>query len=766
MLGTTLKQRYKLTRILGAGGFGQTYLAIDTQSVNAQAVDPQAVDLQAAAVRTTSELPSEACCVVKQLKPASQDKTFLTVARRLFNTESDTLKKLGAHPQIPRAIDFFEEDSEFYLVQEYIDGQSLEDEIEQVGRLSEAQAIALLEDVLPVLHFIHSNNVVHRDLKPDNLIRQRSDGKVALIDFGAVKQIRTTLITGERTNLTIGIGTQGYTPSEQLAGKPRYSSDIYALGMTIIHALTGKSPTDLPEAAGSLEPLWQDYADVSPGFAILLDKMTRHYIQHRYQSVDEVQRDLKRLDALPAEAASAPTYIETAMPQRLASSEAKTVIVRWRMRKRAKLLTVAISTLVTSACMLGLRQVGAFVSAELAVWDNMVVNMQPDKGPDPRLLIVEIKEEDLPAGSYTPTDGALAQAIDNLQSHTPARIAVDLLRPPSVETSARSGIKSLRESLKDPNVLVVTRLSDPDRDNTVPPPPGMLFEQLSFSNVVADRDFRVRRSLMLDFLDDSIVSGPSGEHLGVPIGNGLANDPTEQPIFSLGTEAAIHYLEMYEGLGPAEGEILQIGNVRFEPITPSFGGYQDVDNAGYQTFIRYRSPHDVAARISFSDVLNNRFDPALVKDKIVLIGATGANSRDVFLTPYNTGDNDKKMHGVEVHAQVASQILTAVIDGETVPWAWPDAVEVAWIVALTGIGSGLMVLTQKGPILILFGVGGLALACAVSVVSFELGGWVPMVAPMSAFFFSAAGARISKSYQRRYWEAKQSDTELNKSEES
>lgn len=219
MLGRTLKERYKLTRILGAGGFGQTYLAIDTQK------------------------SERSQCVVKQLRPASQDKTFLSVARRLFDTESKILEKLGDHSQIPNAIDFFEEDHEFYLVQEFVDGQSLEDEIKQVGKLTEEQAIALLKDVLPVLNFIHDNHVVHRDLKPDNLIRRRN-GEVVLIDFGAVKEIRTHLITGERTGLTIGIGTQGYTPSEQLSGKPRYSSDIYALGMTVINAVTGRSPTD------------------------------------------------------------------------------------------------------------------------------------------------------------------------------------------------------------------------------------------------------------------------------------------------------------------------------------------------------------------------------------------------------------------------------------------------------------------------------------------------------------------------------------------
>ncbi|MEM9949155.1 MAG: CHASE2 domain-containing protein [Cyanobacteria bacterium P01_D01_bin.36] len=731
MLGRTLKERYKLTRILGAGGFGQTYLAIDTQK------------------------SERSQCVVKQLRPASQDKTFLSVARRLFDTESKILEKLGDHSQIPNAIDFFEEDHEFYLVQEFVDGQSLEDEIKQVGKLTEEQAIALLKDVLPVLNFIHDNHVVHRDLKPDNLIRRRN-GEVVLIDFGAVKEIRTHLITGERTGLTIGIGTQGYTPSEQLSGKPRYSSDIYALGMTVINAVTGRSPTDLPESLGSLEPQWRDYAEVSPGLAILLDKMTRHYIHQRYQSAEAVLHDLSRLDELPAEAAEAVTSIETSMPEGLASSEAKTVIVRWHMKRRARLLTVAISTLVTSAVVLSVRQLGAFVPAELSMWDRLV-NVQADLGPDPRLLIVSVSESDLPVpGSFTPSDEMLAEAIDNLQVHQPARIGIDFLR----SQAEGEGNEALQASLKNPNVFVVTRLSDPNRNNGILPPPDMMFEQLSFSNIVEDSDLRVRRSLMSGYLDAAVIESDRGENLGGNIGNALDVAPAEQPIFSFGTEAAIHYLGKYKNIFPEQSDILQLGNVRFEPITSSFGGYQGVDAGGYQTFLRYRSQDNVAQRISLTDVLNNRIDSALVKDKIVLIGSTSESSKDLFVTPFMKGGTPQKMYGVEIHAQAASQILTAVIDGEPLPWAWPDELEILWIVALTGIGSGLMVLTQRGPVLILFGVSGLALTFVVSVVCFQLGGWVPVAAPMSAFFLSAAGARISKSYQRRYWEAKQTTAEV------
>ncbi len=724
MQGKTLAGRYKLTRMLGAGGFGQTYLAIDIQQSNR----PQ--------------------CVVKQLKPASQDANFLVVARRLFETEVKTLRRLGSHPRIPRLLNSFEEESEFYLVQEFVSGQSLEDEIKQVGKLSEADVIALLEDVLSVLSFIHKHHVVHRDLKPDNLIR-RDNGEIVLIDFGAVKEIRTRIITGEQTGLTIGIGTQGYTPSEQLSGKPRYSSDIYALGMTAIHALTGRSPTDLPEDFGSLDPAWQDYAQVGPGLTILLGKMTRHYIHQRYTSTEEVLHDLTRLEELPAEAAAAATYLETSFPSGNLSGRAP--ILRWRMGKRAKVVTVAIATALTSALVLGLRQTGAFVGSELAAHD-WLVSTQPDLGPDPRLLLVEITDADLRSlNMRTPSDGVVAIAINNLQQHQPASIGLDLLR----DVPEGSGTEALRQSLKDPNVVVITKLGDPTGDDAVMPPPGMSFNQISFSDIILDSDIRVRRSLMLDFLSEEMLTGEVGANLGGSIGNSLDNDPTQQPIFSLGTELAIRYLEKYKNISPADTDILQLGNTVFEPITPTFGAYQNADTAGYQMFLRYRSPEDIVFRISFADVINNRFDPNLVKDKIVLIGSTSANSRDLFSTPYNIAGNLKQMPGVILHAEMISQILSAVLEGETLPWALPDWVEIAWIVVLTGTGATIMVLTQRGPVLITLGVSGLVVTCLVSVVCFQLGGWVPVVAPMSAFFLSAAGARISKSYQRRYWEARQ-----------
>ncbi len=725
MLGQTLDSRYKLTRILGAGGFGQTYLAVDTQQ------------------------SSRPLCVVKQLKPASQDASFLTVARRLFESEVSALERLGSHAQIPKLLGSFEEDSEFYLVQEYIDGQSLDDEIKQAGKFDEAAIISLLEGVLPILKFVHAHHVVHRDLKPDNLIRRRDTGEIVLIDFGAVKEIRTRLLTGEQTSLTIGIGTQGYTPSEQLSGKPRYSSDIYALGMTAIHAMTGRSPADLPEDYDSLDLRWQDFAEVSPGLALLLGKMTRHYIYQRYSSVEDVERDLNRLDELPAEAATADTYLETSIPQR--SLMDKRPIARWRMGKRAKVLTAAIATVLTSAFILNARQTGKFVIGELAVYDHWA-STQPDLGPDPRLLIVEITKNDLRSlGANIPDDQSVAAVIKNLQRHQPAFIGLDLLR----NVPHEPGAEMLQESLKASNIVAIAKIGRESGGELVAAPAAIAPDQVSFSDIAFDSDRHVRRALILDYWKDENLEGGSSNSLENKSGN-----DDRQAIFSLGIDLAIRYLENNKGIVPTNSDILQLGDVTFYPITPTFGGYQNIEKKdpktdGYHIFMRYRSQRNVAARINFQDVKNNSFDPEIVKDKIVLIGMTTTNSQDMFSTIYNTGGNVEEMPRVLVHAQVISQVLSAVIDGEKLPWALPDWVEIVWIISLTGIGSTLMVLTQRGPILIAFGVSGLTAVYLVGVLCFWAGGWVPVVAPMSAFFCAAAGARISKSYQRRHWEAKQ-----------
>lgn len=269
--GKILGGRYKIVKVLGAGGFSETYIAEDTQR------------------------PGNPQCVIKQLKPANTKAEALQLARRLFNSEAKTLEKLGIHNQIPQLLAFFEEDAEFYLIQEYVMGHPLSQELPSRKIIPENSVIDILRDLLQTLAFIHNNGVIHRDIKPSNIIRRHSDWKLVLIDFGAVKELTIPQLDNqEQTPFTIGIGTKGYAPSEQCFGRPQYSSDIYAVGMIAIKALTGIPPHELTRDADQ-EVVWQHQATVSYPLAEILSKMVREDFKQRYQSALEVLEDLDEL---------------------------------------------------------------------------------------------------------------------------------------------------------------------------------------------------------------------------------------------------------------------------------------------------------------------------------------------------------------------------------------------------------------------------------------------------------------------------------------
>jgi serine/threonine protein kinase len=267
MIGTILKNRYRIIQELGSGGFGETFIAEDL------------------------DIPSDPKprCVVKRLQPAVIDPEV----SRLFEQEAKILYNLGEnHPQIPNLRAYFQEQNQFYLIQDLIIGQDLSQEIAQGKKLSESYVIKLLQDVLTVLDFVHQNNVIHRDIKPQNIIR-RQDGKLILIDFGAVKQVKQKTIQAGTTSRTIGIGTAGYMPSEQAIGRPKFSSDVYALGIVAIQALTGVLPHQLPEDNND-EIVWKNLVNVSDNLATILTKMVRFRSGDRYANAGEVLEALNQ----------------------------------------------------------------------------------------------------------------------------------------------------------------------------------------------------------------------------------------------------------------------------------------------------------------------------------------------------------------------------------------------------------------------------------------------------------------------------------------
>lgn len=186
--GKTLRNRYKIIEFLGSGGFGDTYLAEDW------------------------DLPGLPQCVVKHLKPKYAEPAVLPIAKSLFNREAGVLYLLGnEHDQIPQLFAHFEENGEFYLVQEFVDGHDLSKELYPGKQLSEAEVVKLLREILEVLVVVHKLNIIHRDIKPQNLMRRGKDGKIVLIYFGAVKEISTLIVNAQgQTSWTVPIGTPGY----------------------------------------------------------------------------------------------------------------------------------------------------------------------------------------------------------------------------------------------------------------------------------------------------------------------------------------------------------------------------------------------------------------------------------------------------------------------------------------------------------------------------------------------------------------------------
>jgi tetratricopeptide (TPR) repeat protein len=273
MLGNTLVGRYQITNYLGGGGFGETYVANDTQ------------------------LPGSPQCVVKKLKPQSTDITTLEIARRLFDTEAQVLYKLGNHDRIQQLLAYFEENAEFYLVQELIIGNDLSQEFKPGVIFTQNQVMSLLQEILEILDFVHQQKVIHRDVNPRNILRREQDNKLILIDFGAVKQITTKLVNSpDITKSTVAIGTPGYTPGEQAQGTPKFSSDIYALGIIAIQALTGLSPYQLEKDVETNEIIWQNFATVSPEFAQFLNQMICYDFRQRYASATIALQALQELN--------------------------------------------------------------------------------------------------------------------------------------------------------------------------------------------------------------------------------------------------------------------------------------------------------------------------------------------------------------------------------------------------------------------------------------------------------------------------------------
>ncbi|MBW4660059.1 MAG: serine/threonine protein kinase [Drouetiella hepatica Uher 2000/2452] len=265
--------RYQALEVIGQGGFGRTFLAIDKQGQKSDR------------------------CVIKQILPRSLGLNSPGAPRigDLFQREVAQLTELGQHPQIPRLLDHLAWEDGFYLIQQYIEGQNLEQVLEKEDTWSEAQIWELLADLLPVLQFVHSRQVIHRDIKPENIVRPRSGSKLVLVDFGASKYAeKTTARTGTL------IGSAGYVAPEQAMGKAVFASDLYSLGVTCVHLLTGIHPFDLYSVSEDAW-VWRQYLTqpVTSRLRKVLDKLLQRGLSQRYQSAAEVLQNLPAARSQP-----------------------------------------------------------------------------------------------------------------------------------------------------------------------------------------------------------------------------------------------------------------------------------------------------------------------------------------------------------------------------------------------------------------------------------------------------------------------------------
>jgi serine/threonine protein kinase len=288
-----LKGLYEAIALIGQGGMGRTFQAKDLGRLGKP-------------------------CAIKQFLPQFQSPELIKKAIALFESEAAQLKSLGSHPQIPELIAYFEEDGCLYLVQELIEGENLYTELQRNGIFSETQIYELLENILPVLQFIHDRQVIHRDIKPDNIIRRSlkspelgqaekianhqspitNSAQINLVDFGAAKSFTTN--TTNRTGTLIG--SAEYIAPEQARGKAFPQSDLYSLGVTCIYLLTGISPFDLYDDDCD-RWIWREKlpTSISDHLAGILNRLLERAIANRYSSANEVLHDLQSLNSNSSE---------------------------------------------------------------------------------------------------------------------------------------------------------------------------------------------------------------------------------------------------------------------------------------------------------------------------------------------------------------------------------------------------------------------------------------------------------------------------------
>jgi CHASE2 domain-containing sensor protein len=621
-----------------------------------------------------------------------------------FKQEGRVLKQLWrpdiSIPRVEAGEDYFTHPIEdcppreiHCLLMEKIEGINLDKWMEdrQNKPIEEKPAIDWLLQLIKILRYLHHDKkYLHLDISPSNIMLKPDDGKLVLVDFGEVRQITNTYYArlGAGDEVARRVISMYAAPEQGKQGLGYPQSDFFALGLTFVHLLTGKKPCDFPKNERTKKPIWRNSAkQISKGLADLLDWMIEESIDKRPANVEIIKNRLENWRSL----VNRPVWLREDC---------------WQF----VLPTSAIAT----TLIMGVRLTGILQSWELAVFDGMM-RSRPSETIDRRILVVEVTQEDL-GGKYPVEDTTLAKLIEKIEQHQPRVIGLDMHRYQARPPGRKEFIEQFQQNS---NLLTVCAALD-STPNFYPPAEfsqKQLKEQVGYSDLIKD-----------DWIDNSI------RRQFLSYNPKFRKSPTCITPYSLSLVLAKRFLQ-------AEGKPLTTlpngdwhhDQVILKPLNARTGGYQNLSGESNEILINYRSNPKPANKVTLTQVLAG-INPELVKDRIVLIGYTAKVARDNFNTPLG------EMAGVWVHAQMTSQIISAVMDKRPLLWTlpqWGDAIFV-WIWSLAGGAFASSVRSRRGLVVPSASVAAIALylICYGSLV---IGGWIPLV-PSVLSLFTSGGA--------------------------